>query len=763
MARWPSNDQYVNIDLNVSNIYLYGDWPYLYFHFDCDFNYYCPSGWATMNYDGVDFNTTVSGYSTETKTDNVSFYLSAGQESARYGANFYNPDLGNSRQRTVDVQAWISGGLYTGGGWTTVDSPTVGDPSSLQLSISSVTQSSCVVSHSFTNNRNYWFVRLWDRNTRTYYTLNNNAGNGTTTITGLNPNQTYAFELWACGRDGNEYAGAHPAQSITTLGKSSVGNTPTYTIGSNFILNISGYSDSFTHTLTFTIGNYSFSRTNVRRGNNTIVPSATENTAIYAQMSTVLSKGMSITLTTYVNSISIGSNSGSGVVNINTASCTPTVYGYVYKDVNSTSIALTGNNQYVLQNVSKLQVSNINADAKNSASIAKFRLDVSGATYENTSTTIATSTITSNTQMSVKAIDSRGLQGTLNKGFALFVPYTAPVVSNFSVTRANGIEMKTTLTISGTYSPVNINNVNKNNIETIKYRFKATTIQTWGELKTLPFIGDAATFSYTNVIGDFDVNSSYNFELQVKDKIQTITSSTILVVGKPTLSVRKNGIGINKMPATGVALDIEGNVNTSGKVASQDTISSAAGFYKGTNYLQPMSKANGYWGFSEITDYIRTPLNGILPYQSGGAGASYVGTSSWPFTYIYGNNFYKGGVAMPNNNEVPLISSGNGWSVYRFPSGLMVQTLTYAATCNISNSFGGVYFGYVSSPPNYPIAFVGSIYDSQVSVVDNDVMAGCIYNRSTVNFSGNNTFYAYCGIAKSKTVNFSLLTIGRWK
>lgn len=52
--------------------------------------------------------------------------------------------------------------------------------------------------------------------------------------------------------------------------------------------------------------------------------------------------------------------------------------------------------------------------------------------------------------------------------------------------------------------------------------------------------------------------------------------------------------------------------------------------------------ANGYYGLAEpgggTSNWIRTTTSGIIPYQSGGHGS--LGTSSWPFSTVYANNFY---------------------------------------------------------------------------------------------------------------------------
>ena len=59
-----------------------------------------------------------------------------------------------------------------------------------------------------------------------------------------------------------------------------------------------------------------------------------------------------------------------------------------------------------------------------------------------------------------------------------------------------------------------------------------------------------------------------------------------------------------------------------------------------------LTSANGYYGMTHndgtTSNWIRTTINGILPYQSG--GASSLGTSAWQFNNIYGKNIYANGV-----------------------------------------------------------------------------------------------------------------------
>jgi hypothetical protein len=66
----------------------------------------------------------------------------------------------------------------------------------------------------------------------------------------------------------------------------------------------------------------------------------------------------------------------------------------------------------------------------------------------------------------------------------------------------------------------------------------------------------------------------------------------------------------------------------------------------GADYMQA-HYLNGYEGMGvdgNTSNWIRTTVNGLIPYQSGGHGA--LGTTSWPFLNIHGTNIYEGGTAL---------------------------------------------------------------------------------------------------------------------
>lgn len=119
-----------------------------------------------------------------------------------------------------------------------------------------------------------------------------------------------------------------------------------------------------------------------------------------------------------------------------------------------------------------------------------------------------------------------------------------------------------------------------------------------------------------------------------------------------------------------------------------------------------MTAKSGILGFDEATgDYLRAPVNGLLPNVSGGSG--YVGTSGWPFNYGYfKNGVYVDGIALPKQSEVPLIGSVNGWEYFKFPSGFLIQRRYVSSTIASFNTWGNIYGYDTNESVSYPISFI---------------------------------------------------------
>ena len=147
--------------------------------------------------------------------------------------------------------------------------------------------------------------------------------------------------------------------------------------------------------------------------------------------------------------------------------------------------------------------------------------------------------------------------------------------------------------------------------------------------------------------------------------------------------------------------------------ALRDTTDNWSSWYEVYTSREPRMQAifrNGYEGMASSegseSNWIRTTSNGIIPYQSG--GYSSLGTSSWPFSNVYSNNFYGSYMSLSNRLDVV-----NGVQVSGIDKGIYFSIPGY-------NDQGGIRFrgeantGYMEfwTADDYQEPFVFRMYDS---------------------------------------------------
>lgn len=219
-----------------------------------------------------------------------------------------------------------------------------------------------------------------------------------------------------------------------------------------------------------------------------------------------------------------------------------------YKDNNRTTTAVTGNNQQLVQNLSKLLVTITSATAKKGASISKYEATINGVTKTITSAgNIDYGVINSseNLTLSVKVTDSRGNTTTATKTVT-FLAWSLPSAV-VSLKRKNNYENETYLTVNASYSSVN----SKNSI-TITYAFKKSTDSSYGSATTIS--------NNTKVTMSKDKNYAWNYQIIIKDKFGTTTYNVTLAKGQFILFVdtKKLSVGINCFPTNNESLEING-------------------------------------------------------------------------------------------------------------------------------------------------------------------------------------------------------------
>ena len=214
----------------------------------------------------------------------------------------------------------------------------------------------------------------------------------------------------------------------------------------------------------------------------------------------------------------------------------PTFTNFTYSDTNATTVAITGNNQYLIQGYSTLQakvpVAN-KAVALKSATMVKYLYSVAGLSSEKTwsntvdvNNDIGVLTSGTNQTLTITARDSRNKETAVSETVNI-VPYTAPVV-NASAVRVNNFEATTNIHIEGVVSMLDVSGVKKNTVNStsgVQYRYRESG-GTWGSWTNRASSLNTTTgvVTTTDFTLSLDNTKEYDFEFKVTDKL---TSSTV--------------------------------------------------------------------------------------------------------------------------------------------------------------------------------------------------------------------------------------------
>lgn len=234
----------------------------------------------------------------------------------------------------------------------------------------------------------------------------------------------------------------------------------------------------------------------------------------------------------------------------------PTFNNFEFEDVNPTTLALTGNNQNIIQGYSTVKATipvEYIATANKYATMNKYSFVVSDVqrdiTYSSDSSTNNTIENVKSGVFNVYAIDSRNNSTLVTKNANQTISYNPLVKGNISISRQNGVAEETALTINGTIDLKDFGQV-VNSIQESKYRYKTTDSSTWSNYKNITVsVDNEGNISFSNLIqGDtadgFDIGNSYNIEVLISDELSSIVFTANLGSGIPNIALHKNGVGI---------------------------------------------------------------------------------------------------------------------------------------------------------------------------------------------------------------------------
>lgn len=192
-----------------------------------------------------------------------------------------------------------------------------------------------------------------------------------------------------------------------------------------------------------------------------------------------------------------------------------------YLDTNSTTTAITGNNQQIIQNKSTLQINITNATALKYATLTSASVNINGAvttqSISGSSLTlnIGTLDVSSNLTVPVTITDSRGNSTTINLTIQV-LSWSLPSAI-ITLQRLNNYYTETNLTVDANYSSLD----NKNTI-TIQYQIKKVSDTSYGTLTTIQ----------DNVQTQFTADNTYEWNVRIVLTDRLGTYSYILTLGK---------------------------------------------------------------------------------------------------------------------------------------------------------------------------------------------------------------------------------------
>ena len=550
---------------------------------------------------------------------------------------------------------------------TTIDraAPTV------TFTVSSITANGFKISASSTATADIWQYSVNGGSSWTQFSTT--AGtSASVTLSSLSPNTTYSTKVRA-RRQYNQVYGTSGTTNVKTLGGAVVNSVSTVTADAatvSITLNVTVYEASYTNTLAIkngsitilTITGLSWSKGTANR---TVTLTADQRTTLLNSMASMKSFTGTFAVSSFHGQLQIGSTSSkTATVQTTAANSGPTLSGFTYEDSYSTTKNLTGDNQLFVQSYSTLKVTPGTATAKNGASISSYTASCNGISVSNTTgsaLTVGKVEKSGSVTVTLSITDSRGYTATVSKTITV-IPYSKPKISSVTLRRTNDIEAEMQLKFSGSISAVSVDGTQKNSVVYVRYRYKKTSESSYGSYTSI-YSGttkSGTSFSYSNwELCSLDANSSYDFHLQIQDKLYSLSSLDLYFTvpqGTPLIALRKKKVGINT-PDPQATLDVAGDMRVDGSPLADFVIQQGtSGIW---NYRKWKSGTAECWGQYSFTTAISTAW-GVL-YESGA-----IALPNFPFTFAEIPHVH---ISTENSNYAMFVERGSSssWSTTTNP------------------------------------------------------------------------------------------------
>lgn len=381
-------------------------------------------------------------------------------------------------------------------------------------------------------------------------------------------------------------------RELTTIPRKSSLTASNGTLGTEQILTVSRESSSFTHTITYKCGNAS--GTIVTKSSDTSIE-WTPPMSLAQQNTTGTSVSVTLTITTYNGSTSVGSNTKTITCSI-PSSVKPTVSVAVsdpmgYKDTYGAYV----------QGLSKLKIV-ATASGSQGSTIKSYKTEADGKTYTAASAESGVIAGTGTLTIKVTVTDSRGRTATASTTVSVLA-YDFPKISALSAYRcdANGNESSGGAYLAVKFSAA-ITSLNSKNTAAYTLQYKKSSATSYTTKTLSDFAGQ---YSVSNGVYVFpaETASSYDITLTVKDAFKSIPKKATGSSVKKVWSMLKKageivGIAIGKIAELEGVFDVDLVIRArKGIVVDAEwvdlTIADNFVLYGGTVSNRPMYKVTG--------------------------------------------------------------------------------------------------------------------------------------------------------------------------
>ena len=683
--------------------------------------------------------------------------------------------------------SWRFSGTYSGTSISWITASTTIDLDSLDrtaptvsCSVSNITANGFKISATSSATADIW---QYSTNGGTNWTqFSTTAGtSANTTLSSLTPNTSYSVKVRA-RKKSNQVYGTSSAVSAKTLGGSTIDSVSALTADASSVsisMSTTVYDAAYTHKLQIKNGStvyleitgLSWAKGTATR---TITLTSAQRTTLLTAMASVKSFSATFALLTYSGSTQIGSTSTkTATVQTTSANSAPTMGAFTFYDGRSATSTVTGNDQVFIQSYSYLYVTPGTATARNNATISSYSATCNGVTLSNTTGAVINlgAVAKSGTlDVVVTATDSRGYTVSKTQQITV-IAYAKPKVSSLTLRRTNDIEAEMQLAFNGTISAVSVSGTQKNSLLYVRYRYKLTSASSYGSYTSIlsSVTKSGTSYSFSNLeLCSLDANSSYDFHLQIRDQLNSLSSVDLYYVvpqGTPLVALRKKKVGINT-PDPEVALHVVGDAKVSGTVtATTVTATTLNGSLAPSKLSSAVTIAKGGTGATTAAAACTNLISGqtIAPKVINVTGNQY------KVDGVYGINMQNSDIIGLNALYFldAVDSAGEGINFYRSSTAYdrlysYAGTLYYAPNCDAATHPGTRYTVYHSGGATIPLGKGGTggttaaAARTNLGITCTSLYSGTLSSGSTTFNYGNYKGYIIAGLPSSSASKMSL-------